>query len=220
MIFINNKYTRTYFRIIESAKIRDNLNLIYTENHHIIPQSLGGENTKENIVTLSAREHFICHWLLTKMTSGMDQRRMTYACKMMMHSSGEKQKRYTPKQYETKKINLNKKLKNRVFTPEWKDKLKGPKQVSQEDRERRSKLMTELNRSRKGEKREWMTGENNVFTKEDTKIKIKKSLLSRYGVENPALVPWVCEFCGKEGKGLSGYKRWHGDACRFKINTL
>ena len=35
----------------------------YTESHHIIPRSLGGEET----VSLSAREHFICHWLLLKM---------------------------------------------------------------------------------------------------------------------------------------------------------
>ena len=41
----------------------------YTERHHIIPKSLGGGNNKENLVNLTAREHFICHWLLTKMTA-------------------------------------------------------------------------------------------------------------------------------------------------------
>lgn len=39
----------------------------YVEKHHIIPRSLGGSDKKHNIVKLSAREHFICHLLLTKM---------------------------------------------------------------------------------------------------------------------------------------------------------
>ena len=38
----------------------------YTEKHHILPRSLGGSNSLENLVALSAREHFICHLLLTK----------------------------------------------------------------------------------------------------------------------------------------------------------
>ena len=40
---------------------------VYFEIHHIIPKSLGGDNSKGNLVVLTAREHFICHWLLVKM---------------------------------------------------------------------------------------------------------------------------------------------------------
>jgi len=36
----------------------------YKERHHIIPKSLGGDNSKQNIVELTAREHFVIHWLL------------------------------------------------------------------------------------------------------------------------------------------------------------
>jgi len=42
-----------------------NCNYIYYENHHIIPRCLDGNNEKENLVLLTAREHFICHKLLT-----------------------------------------------------------------------------------------------------------------------------------------------------------
>lgn len=38
----------------------------YTEKHHIIPKCLGGTNDKENLVKLTAREHFIVHQLLVK----------------------------------------------------------------------------------------------------------------------------------------------------------
>ncbi len=40
---------------------------IYYETHHIIPKSLGGSNNKDNLVKLTAREHFVCHFLLANM---------------------------------------------------------------------------------------------------------------------------------------------------------
>ena len=74
MIFIDNKYTHVYIRIIDNAKVRSIST--YTEKHHIIPRSLGGSDSKENLVALTAREHFICHLLLTKMTLGISKRKM------------------------------------------------------------------------------------------------------------------------------------------------
>lgn len=71
----------TYNKIIEKAKDRKLDE--YKERHHIIPQSMGGNNKKENLVYLTAREHFICHWLLIKMTSGTDKSKMLYALNMM-----------------------------------------------------------------------------------------------------------------------------------------
>lgn len=77
MLFIDNKYTRTYYTIIERAKSRTIST--YTENHHIIPKSLGGNNSKDNLVALTAREHFVCHLLLTKMTEGDNRSKMAMA---------------------------------------------------------------------------------------------------------------------------------------------
>lgn len=42
----------------------------YFEIHHILPKALGGSNNPENLVGLTAREHFIAHWLLAKMYGG------------------------------------------------------------------------------------------------------------------------------------------------------
>lgn len=42
----------------------------YSERHHVIPLCIGGNNTKENIVTLTAPEHFVAHQLLVKMHPG------------------------------------------------------------------------------------------------------------------------------------------------------
>lgn len=57
-------YIKIYHDIVENAKTRKTAD--YVEKHHIIPKCLGGSNEKENLVELTAREHFICHWLLAK----------------------------------------------------------------------------------------------------------------------------------------------------------
>ena len=41
----------------------------YCERHHILPKCLGGSNDPANLVRLTAREHFICHLLLTRMVA-------------------------------------------------------------------------------------------------------------------------------------------------------
>lgn len=64
-MFLDNKYTKWHNAIIERAKNRAIEG--YCERHHVIPESLGGPNTKENIVKLTAREHFIVHLLLIRM---------------------------------------------------------------------------------------------------------------------------------------------------------
>ena len=89
-----NKYTKWYNQIIERAKHRV-LN-DYTESHHIIPKSLGGFNAPENLVNLTAREHFLCHWLLVKITTGEDHYKMLNALRMM-RAEKKGQKRYKTK---------------------------------------------------------------------------------------------------------------------------
>ena len=93
MIFINNKYTKCYYSIISKAHSRVLPKETYTERHHIIPKSLGGSNLKNNLVKLTAREHFICHLLLTKMTEGENKMKMAKAAFMFVTSSGN-QDRY------------------------------------------------------------------------------------------------------------------------------
>ena len=81
-MYLHNKYTKWYNSIISNAKSR----VIngYTEKHHIIPKSFGGSNKKENLVSLTAREHFICHLLLTKMTLGKQQQQMIHSVHFLM----------------------------------------------------------------------------------------------------------------------------------------
>lgn len=68
-MFSDNKYTKWYNGIITAAKSQKRMKGadVYYESHHITPRSLGGSDTQDNLVLLTAREHFLCHLLLVKM---------------------------------------------------------------------------------------------------------------------------------------------------------
>jgi len=81
MEFLDNKYTKWYFHLVQEAMDR-NLSKssdVYLEEHHIIPKSLGGSDNKDNLVLLTAREHYVAHRLLVKMTTKKDHQKMHMA---------------------------------------------------------------------------------------------------------------------------------------------
>jgi hypothetical protein len=97
-MFVENKYRLWYFSIIDKAKSRKIEG--YKEVHHIIPKSLGGDNDKNNLVELTAREHFICHVLLTKITAGKNKKSMIFALNALSNLSNAYQNRYKSRLYE------------------------------------------------------------------------------------------------------------------------
>ena len=80
-MFINNKYKSWYDSIIQKANNRTIST--YKEKHHILPRCLGGKDNQENLVELTAREHFIVHMLLCKFTKGQARIKMLYAFNFM-----------------------------------------------------------------------------------------------------------------------------------------
>jgi hypothetical protein len=57
-------YQKIYNILISKAKGRCQVDGEYYERHHIIPRSMEGSNLKENIVLLTAKEHYVAHHLL------------------------------------------------------------------------------------------------------------------------------------------------------------
>ena len=57
-------YKKHYDLLISTRKNRTIIKDQYYEKHHIIPKSHGGNNDKDNLIFLTAREHFIAHWFL------------------------------------------------------------------------------------------------------------------------------------------------------------
>jgi hypothetical protein len=127
MIFIENKYTRIYYSIIENSKSRANTRadakniLGYVEHHHVIPESFyknrkrkgpkgwldGNPNRKENLVFLTPREHFLCHLLLLKMCSNTGLILMKYSFSALCNwksSKNNRQYRVNSRWYEKAKL--------------------------------------------------------------------------------------------------------------------
>lgn len=104
-------YKRIYKNLIKKRRSEPLPYDVYGEKHHIIPVSLGGNNSKKNLIRLSAREHYIAHLLLFKIFKKRKQlhphldkkkqsfRKMSLALNMMSKFSS------TSHQNERKKIN-------------------------------------------------------------------------------------------------------------------
>jgi hypothetical protein len=85
-----NKYNIWYNSLIDQARNRSwtkNSAPCYTESHHIIPKSLGGSNSKENLVLLTAREHYIAHLLLCKFGDSNQKSKMIWAMQRFLTSN-------------------------------------------------------------------------------------------------------------------------------------
>lgn len=61
----------------------------YVEKHHILPKSMGGSNTKNNLVELTTKEHFVAHKLLVRFTKGESHKKMCFAFRSMCHFKRE-----------------------------------------------------------------------------------------------------------------------------------
>lgn len=62
-----NNFKLEYDALIGFRKLHPiNAKNIYIENHHIIPRGMQGSNDKSNLVSLTAREHFMAHYFLFK----------------------------------------------------------------------------------------------------------------------------------------------------------
>jgi hypothetical protein len=229
MIFLVNKYTKWYFNIISNAQNRVLSADSYVEKHHIIPKSLGGTNAKENLVPLTAREHFVCHFLLIKMTTGENKKKMLHGAWSFIRASKNQERQIinsraystirsqlaktlstdrkgkinvVRKMSEEQKINLISKLKGQKRSDETKLKMK----EAWKNRPPRSQAHKEaLSASGKGRKHS-----------EETKIKMSES--KKGIIPIATLKPFICEHCGKQGVGVTNYNRWHGNNCKSLKN--
>jgi hypothetical protein len=173
-------YKRIYNNLIKTRKNRVLDENEYYEKHHVIPKSLGGSNKKENLVYLTAREHYIAHWLLYKIqTVKVPKYKMACAWfKMCMpNNKNQIERNFTSKQYErAKKIiskETSKRLKGHKTSNKTKRKisksLKGH-QVSDETRKKQS--ISQKNRtplSKKSRKKQSKSLKENHFLKKMSK---------------------------------------------------
>lgn len=195
--FIENKYKRWYFSIIENARGRKYDGSLH-ERHHVIPASLGGSNKSDNLVCLTYKEHFICHWLLSKFTESYDKQKMHHALRMMANSSSCNKRVLSNKQYEIARSALTK-IK-RVMSDDFRKK---------QSENRKGQLNPMFGR-KQTEKQRQKAKENFLLCEEVRKEKVIIANKKRKGLKHKTV---ECTFCNKVGS-VSNMKRWHFNNCK------
>lgn len=214
MLFINNKYTVWYYKIVNHFT---NLKIDgYTERHHIIPRSLGGKDNLENLVSLPARAHFICHLLLVKMTTGQAKMKMKYAATFMM---GRNNITRTSRLYHNIRTgwkqneeHIRKKVESRKgyrHSPETIDKLKN-KARTRKPVYKTCKCGITIDAGNYKKYHGDNCGIKGLWKiSDEQKQKISAANKGR-------VLPKIeCPHCGKLADG-GNYKRWHGNNCKSK----
>ena len=209
-MYLQNKYSRVYNSIIERAKSR--LTLEYTEKHHIIPRSLGGDDREDNIVRLTPREHFMCHRLLPRMLEGEAKRKMTYALKIMTcdrhglrFKPSSKTIDYIREQARQSQIGVH-------LSEERKAKIKAKRSMqitSDATREKMRKAHTGRIHSEETKLKMSKSARGRIIS-EEQKEKIREARKNQV-IET---IQVTCPHCGKTG-GNRIMPRYHFNNCKF-----
>jgi hypothetical protein len=211
-----NKYTKWYCSLVKSrydyARDKETANAIhgYTESHHIWPDAFCltefEEKDPSNRVHLTAREHFIAHWLLSKMFT--DELKNSMECAfLVMNFDKENNRNFKSWQFEILRRLLHKREVGKIVSEESKKRMSVSAIKRWENKElriqtgiERKKFWSDENVRKSASdlsKNLWMTDEY----KESHKVGVSKQ---------PKI---VCIYCGK---ALEKYRhdRFHGEKCK------
>lgn len=180
-------YSEHYERLIE--KRRKERPEGYTENHHAIPKCIGGLKTFENMVRLTAKEHFVAHLLLVKMYS--ENKGLNNAAFRMSGRKLYGSRKYVWVKEKWSKV-MSEKFKGISLTEDQKDKI--------------SKNMKGVRKSEEHCKR--MKVPKPLRSKEHCQ---RMSIVQK-GRAQPLI---ICPYCSKSG-GKSLMVRYHFENCKDK----
>lgn len=182
-------YNKHYNKLIERAKNRviDG----YKEDHHIIPKCLGGDDSKENRVFLTAEEHFVAHKLLILIYPG--NKKLIWAAMAMTNKTGRMSRNnkaygWLRREFSDMVIKHNK---SRVLSAESRDRMAKAK-IGKKIGPRSLETRLKMSLSSKGIKKskdhclslsQCRIGKKMSPHSDETKLKIKESNVrtKRYG---------------------------------------
>ena len=235
-----NRIKETYYN-----RKKSNFSLAYYENHHIIPRCMNGNNDSSNMVLLTAREHYICHKLLTYIYP--TNRKIICAFFYMTNSKKNKHIKsardfsYAKELISTIAIPEHQKIKQRNLMLGKIPWNKGKKNIYSEDviktqSEKRKKWIEEHKNDPNYIKKIEKLKKCNLgkHFSEETKKKMSLNHFNCEGENNGMFgkkhkleslkkmslsvknrKKIKCEYCGKELNKLN-YIKWHGENCKYK----
>jgi hypothetical protein len=225
-------YKRIYNNLIEKAKRRAT-HIGYTEMHHIIPKCMGGTNVAENLIRLTAREHFIAHACLYK---HYKTSKLAHAWFSMLRCRPSQKRFFTSRQYAAARkahsdalkkdlLGANNHFYGKRHTKETKLKIsiankgriKSAAEVQNWVEKVASKPKSTEHKAKIGRKGFVML--QNIETKQTIRVlKTDVTTYDRNVWKNPAVInPKVasCSYCSITSN-LMNIKRWHNENCKHK----
>lgn len=214
-------YQKIHDQIIERAKTRKLQG--YKERHHIIPKCLGGTNDDDNLVDLTAREHFIIHKLLYFIYPDNDKLFFAYRMMALQTSSLTNKRTYLVSSHEFERLrlehsirvsknqkgislskqhceNISKSLSNRTIPLDVREKIS----KTLTGRKLSAETKQKISLARKG-----------IVVSTETRQKLREAAL---GTNTGPKEKVQCPHCGKIG-GKPSMTRFHFDNCK-KINII
>lgn len=243
MIFIDNRYTSIYYKIVNYA--RENPTKENVERHHIIPESFfknrvrsgppgwleGSPEDPSNIVFLTQRQHAFCHKLLVRMTQGKMKSKMVLAIWRMLN--GKHKRLFSSRDYEIyrtlfteniKKINTGKKRK--PLTESHKENISLALKGTQKTEKTKTNMKTAWilrDRTVKESTKELNRMASTKFWSSTDARMIQSKKRKEFLKTNPEILKEqikmlnkhiICSNCGI-ATNMGNYKRWHGPKCRL-----
>lgn len=217
-------YQKHYESLINSRKQMNRVKSkdvaeIYFEDHHIVPKCLGGSNKKENVILLTAREHYIAHWLLWKATRNT---KLAFAF-ISMAFTNKNNRRLTSIQYErarqVQRDIISDYNKGKKRTPEQIEKIRQTHLGSKRCEETKQKMKEAWKKRRlipvSEETRQKISDANTKTWQNNEEL---REAARRRKIEYNKIfntTEFTCPYCGKIGKGPN-MKRYHFDKCKEK----
>ena len=233
-------YKKIYDDLIDSCKTRSIDG--YVENHHIIPVSLGGMDTYDNLVKLTPREHYVAHQLLIKLYPGnykmiiaaqlltvknrnhqRNNKLYGWIKKLLSYAAIERRKSYTQVPWN--------KGRTGVYSPETIEKFRQSALGRVVNEHTKLKISNSMKLIRSGEDNpmygkhhsletrkklsEIKSGENNPMYGKKHSEQGRKNI--SLGLKNQK--KHECLHCGKLASAAN-ITRWHNDNCKHKENSI
>lgn len=177
-------YKKIYNLIIQRAKNEDRVKKFgsYYESHHIKPKCIGGDDSENNLVLLTAKEHFVCHKLLILIYP--NQTKLVYALWMMSNGSNTYRRKHlkvSSRDYElSRKLYIethSEKMKGRIVSQEVGKKISESKKGFKFNEESRKK-MSESQKEKIGDKNSFYGRKHSEESKKKMSESAKKRKVS------------------------------------------
>jgi hypothetical protein len=215
----NPHYLQRYIRLVRCWAVQDIPNDVYVERHHICPKSLfpeysDGRRHPWNLLKLTARQHFIAHWLLWK---AFRNRSMAWAFRSMFMENAKHDRDYRKSGRLYERVRIETSPKGIAKSPEHRAKMSLAAKGRRASEIARQK-MSEAQRNRSPEHRAKIGLKHrgkNISSEMRQTLSDKLS-----GSGNPRALEWIVHFeDGRPPEHVTALKSW----CKergFKYTTI